>query len=302
MLSNRLWEGVASLSTGAAGTPLLDINMATSAIALFVNAFNVVGTAPFHTLTLVLAVARVFVLMRAKELRVTEDLVLAFFPWVAVAAALLVFGEVVVLPEVVLPFLDSPLAYLTAFVIGAELWLFVSTSEKSSREVAEAVAIGGVLCLAPITGATLALSGREVHPLWSLVAVLVAVSFSILLWAYIDEYHPGVTGSSGLLGLAVVFGHLLDASTTVIGIDIFGLAEQTPLSREIMEFAATLPTAPVLGQAWLFLVVKVVIAMAIVYVFSHSITDARHRAIVLGIAATAGLGPALHNLFLYAIL
>ncbi|WP_435320501.1 DUF63 family protein [Haloarchaeobius sp. TZWSO28] len=288
-------------SMGPGGTALLDASGLGSHV--LVGSFDPVLLHPFHTLALVLAVARIFVLMRAKGLYATEELVIGFFPWVAVSAALSVFGQVVVLPEQVLPFLSTPLVYLTAFVLGGHLWLYLANPEqRTPREQAESVAITGILCLAPITGATIALSGREVHPLWSLVAVLVAVSISVIIWAYVDQFHPGVTGNAGLLGFAVVFGHLLDASTTVIGIDIFGLAEQTPLSWEIMKFAATLPTADVLGMAWLFLVVKVVIALGIVYVFSHAITDARHRSIVLGMAATAGFGPALHNLFLYAIL
>ncbi|WP_267643748.1 DUF63 family protein [Haloarchaeobius amylolyticus] len=270
---------------------------------VLVGSFDPVLMHPFHTLALLLAVSRIFVLMKARNLYATEELVIGFFPWVAVAAALSVFGQVVVLPEQVIPFLSSPLVYLTAFAIGGHLWLHLAAPDRrSSREAAESVALSGILFLAPIAGATIALSGREVHPLWSLVAVLVAVSLSILIWAYVDQFHPGVTGNAGLLGFAVLLGHLLDASTTLIGIDIFGLAEQTPLSRDIMEFAATLPTADLLGMAWLFVVVKVLIALGIVYVFSHAITDARHRSIVLGIAATTGFGPALHNLFLYTIL
>jgi uncharacterized membrane protein len=205
----------------------------------------------------------------------------------------------------VLPFLTAPLVYLTAFVLGGAVWVVAADRlpADSGWTVDEVLAVSGVFCLAPITGATLSLSGREVHPFWPLVAFVVAVVATVALWRWLGRRTPPVTARTGALGVAVLFGHLLDGTTTLVGVDLLGFAEQTPLPLAILEFAGTLPTADLVGVGWLFLLVKLAVALGVVRIVGEGITERpAGEHLLLGLTAAAGLGPGLHNLFLYAIL
>ncbi|MFC4357894.1 DUF63 family protein [Halobium salinum] len=272
---------------------------------LVAGSVETVTAFPLYSLALALGAAAVVSSSRARRLDATETTVVAFLPWVAVAAALSVLGKTLVLPANVVPLLTAPLVYVTAFVLGGAVWILAADHlhPDSMWSVDEALAVVGVFMLAPITGVTLSLGGREVHPFWPVVAFLVAVVCTVAVWRWLDGNTPHVTAATGVLGAAVLFGHLLDGTTTLVGIDILGFAEQTPLSLRILEFAATLPTADLLGAGWLFLLVKLAVAVAVLWVVGEGMTDRPiYQHLLLGLTATAGLGPGLHNLFLYAIL
>jgi uncharacterized membrane protein len=100
----------------------------------------------------------------------------------------------------------------------------------------------------------------------------------------------------------VLFGHGLDGVSTAIGVDILGFGERTPASRVILDIAAELPTADTLGVGWLFLVVKLGVAAAVVALFVELVEeDPRQGYLLLALVAALGLGPGVHNLLLYAV-
>ncbi|WP_020222266.1 DUF63 family protein, partial [Halarchaeum acidiphilum] len=103
-------------------------------------------------------------------------------------------------------------------------------------------------------------------------------------------------------GALVIFGHALDAATTAVGVDALGFGEQTPLSRVIMQFAGSLPTAPVLGVGWLFIAVKLVLAVGIVLLLADYVREAPTEGyLLLAFIAAVGLGPGAHNLLLFTV-
>jgi uncharacterized membrane protein len=272
---------------------------------LVAGSVETVTTFPLYSLALVLGAAAVVSSSRARRLTARETTVVAFLPWVAVAAALSVLGKTLVLPANLVPFLTAPLVYVTAFVLGGAVWVAAADhlGPDSMWSVDEALAVVGVFLLAPITGVTLSLGGREVHPFWPIVAFLAAAVLTAVVWRALGRRAPHVTAVTGALGVAVLFGHLLDGTTTLVGIDVLGFAEQTPLSRGILEFAAAFPVADLVGVGWLFLAVKLAVALAVVRVVGEGMTEnPTHQHLLLGLTAAAGLGPGLHNLFLYAIL
>ncbi|MCO8268932.1 DUF63 family protein, partial [Haloferax sp. AB510] len=108
--------------------------------------------------------------------------------------------------------------------------------------------------------------------------------------------------AAGSLGLLAIFGHALDALSTAVGIDVLGFGERTPLSRIILEAAAALPTAEVIGVGWLFVLVKLVVAGFVVALLADYVReDPTEGALLLGLVAAVGLGPGVHNLLLFAI-
>jgi uncharacterized membrane protein len=255
-----------------------------------------------------LLVATAFVVdaLRSQDVVLTDRIALAALPWAVAAASLSVLTRNVSVPPSVSPLLSSPLAYLTTFVLGGCLCVLLSThatedTDPPDSTVPTLLARCGWLFVLPIVAVTLAVDGRQLRLLWPAAGLLVSVLMTGALWGYLSVRVPTVTARTGALGVVVLFGHLLDANTTLIGIDILGFREQTPLPQSILDVAGTLPVADRLGVGWLFLAVKAVIAVAIVHIVAVAV-DSHHRPVLLGVTAVAGLGPGVHNLVLYIVL
>ena len=59
---------------------------------------------------------------------------------------------------------------------------------------------------------------------------------------------------------------------------------------------------PVLGDGWLFLLVKLVVATAVVWLFAAYVRETPAEGfLLLGFVAAMGLGPAAHNLLLFSV-
>jgi uncharacterized membrane protein len=100
-----------------------------------------------------------------------------------------------------------------------------------------------------------------------------------------------------------VFGHALDGVSTAVGIDILGFGERSPVSQMIIEFAAGLPTAAVIGAGWLFLLIKLALAATTVVCLSSYVREEPTEGyLLLGAVAAIGLGPGAHNLLLFTII
>jgi len=70
-----------------------------------------------------------------------------------------------------------------------------------------------------------------------------------------------------------------------------------------MEFAGSLPTASTVGSGWLFVVVKLAVAVAVVVLMDDYLREEPVEAsLVLSLVVAVGLGPATNNvvLFLFA--
>jgi uncharacterized membrane protein len=126
-------------------------------------------------------------------------------------------------------------------------------------------------------------------------AVATAAVLGVLRW--LDRGR-----ATGLVGLLAVFGHALDGVSTAVGYDHLGFGEQTPLSRVLIEVGADLPAPALLGDAWLFVLVKLLVAAAVVVLFDDYVREDPGEGFpILGFVAAVGLGPGVHNVVLFAI-
>ncbi|ELY58846.1 hypothetical protein C493_06157 [Natronolimnohabitans innermongolicus JCM 12255] len=100
--------------------------------------------------------------------------------------------------------------------------------------------------------------------------------------------------------MIVVFGHTVDGVSTAIGYDVLGAGEEVPLSRLILEAGESLPTAEYIGGGWLFILVKVGLALVILGLFKEYVEERprQARTLLAGVAAL-GLGPGIHNVLLF---
>jgi len=144
-----------------------------------------------------------------------------------------------------------------------------------------------------------AVFGADFCLFWPLLSTLSAVVLTVGLWAAMRLRLSDVTEQTGWVGGLVIFGQVLDAITTLVGIDRLGFTEEVFLSRLIIESTARLPLTDLLGTTWLFVLVKCGLAVGIVTLLARTDDASRaERWLLFGITFGAGFGPALNNLSL----
>jgi uncharacterized membrane protein len=240
--------------------------------------------------------------------RVTEPVVAALAPWMVAGSGLYVLYQVGGVPPVVAPLLGSPTVYLSVAVLAGAVWTLPAAAAWPADRWAlpstpGALAVGGVLGAAAVVLAVLAVGvGRHTLELaWPTVGLAVAVVLGAAVWAGLRRVRPGVR-VTGSLGALTVLGHALDGVSTAVGYDVLGFGEQSPVSRAVLEAAAALPSVSLLGAGWLFVLLKLALAAAVVVLLAGYVREEPAEGyLLLGAVAAVGLGPGVHNLLLFAV-
>jgi uncharacterized membrane protein len=173
----------------------------------------------------------------------------------------------------------------------------VRTRAATRFATGAAISAGGLLCLPSLLGDVV-----HIHVLWPAISIFGAVALTVVVWLTIRHLSPSVSTRSGWMGVFVVFGQAVDAVSTAVGVDVLSVTEQVPLSRGVLDLAATLPTASLIGVGWLFVVLKMVLATGLVWLVAtdSEVTPLGTRLLFLG-AGLVGLLPGVRNLILYAL-
>lgn len=260
-----------------------------------------------YLLALAVAAAGAVGALYVRRPPVTAATVTALAPWMAAGGALYALYQAGVVPGRVAPFFGSPAVYVTVGVIAGLLWAAVADRPSGSWEPTGAPAVlagagGAVLAIALVFAAVVTTpNAGGGTPLLSVGILLSAVAVSAVAWVALNRLTD--VSAVGTVGVITVFGHALDGISTAVGYDLLGFGEQTPLSRLIIEAGGALPTADLLGAAWLFALVKVALGAAIVALFEEYVrSEPTEGYLLLGLIAAVGLGPGFHNLVLFAIL
>jgi len=229
---------------------------------------------------------------------VTEAVVLAFAPWMVFGAALHVLYQIAAVPASVAPLLGTPAVYVTTAILAGAVWLLARRLASAPEWRLGVVGAG----LAVATVAYTLVVGGVVRLAVPLGALVVGAGLGYGAWRVLLRLRPADAAASGLVGLLVVSAHAVDGVATAAGVDLLGFGERSPASRAIMHVAAGLPTADLLGVGWLFVVVKVAVAAAVVVLFAEYVReDPTPGYALLGLVAAVGLGPGAHNLLLFAV-
>lgn len=273
---------------------------------------------PLHLAVLLAGTAIVATLLYGIGPRVSQRTVLAMVPWMVAGATLHVFyqlGEAFLVrtyPPWAEPFFAAPAVYLTTFVGMGTVWLVASMVATQSAAAAShdvvarnlaatgsgvAITLVGLLgwqALDPAVGPI-----RIVVPVVGLVASL---ALAFVVYILVGTWRTYVIAEARHVGFLVILAHVFDGLTTTVGVDVLGTGERSYLPRRIIEFAADLPTEPYLGTGWLFLLVKIALAVLVVVLFADYVSDRPNRGNLLFAAiAVVGLGPALNNFFLFVL-
>jgi uncharacterized membrane protein len=147
------------------------------------------------------------------------------------------------------------------------------------------------------------------YPLMTVVTLGIAAVLAVGIYAAIERFKPEINAGTGRVGLVVLFGHAVDGVANVIAADWitytgFPAANvyqpKHPVNRFIISFTESVQPAAldVIGTSWPFLVVKLVAATLVVWVFDETIFEDEPRyAILLLVAILAvGLGPGTRDM------
>ena len=256
--------------------------------------------------TLVVGAAAVSVALYRRRPPVTAATVTALASWIAGGGALYALYQVGLPPEPIAPFFGSPAVYVSVGIVAGAVLAAVADRPGDTWDVNGAPALvagsGGALLGVALVAAAIGVvtGGGGTVPLVSAGILVASVGVSALAWAVLRRLRgPSPTKTVGLLA---VFGHTLDGISTAVGYDFLGFGEQTPLSRLIIEAGGALPTAELIGSAWLFTLVKIALGLVVVVLFEEYVrADPAEGYLLLGLVVAVGLGPGFHNLVLFAL-
>ncbi|GAB7009167.1 DUF63 family protein [Halorubrum trueperi] len=251
-----------------------------------------------HLVVVLLATAAVVAALRRRRPAVTDRHVLALAPWMALGSAAHVLYVVDALPPLLAPLAGSPTVYLTVGSLAGAAWL--ASAEVLPKRVPTGLAVTGAALLVPVVALALATAVSTDGAFWSGISLVATVPIAAGAWVGLTRLRPEVRITGGVGALAV-FGHALDGISTAIGTTQLGFGERTPVSRILLELGG-LPSVPVLGEGWLFLLVKLAVASLVVWLFAAYVRETPSEGyLLLGFVAAVGLGPAAHNLLLFAV-
>ncbi|MFB6184657.1 MAG: DUF63 family protein [Haloarculaceae archaeon] len=238
---------------------------------------------------------------------VTARFVVALAPWMAAGGALHALYQIGAFPPAIAPLFGAPAVYVSTFDLLAIVWLPVAFVAQVRGEPAilhryvGAVGLGVVVVLFGV-GVRQSTAVGGPHPIWPALGVLLAGMIAAVAYFLLGLWRTEAVGRTGFAGGVVVLAHVLDGVTTAIGVDVLGTGERSPLPRLVMNVAAGLPTADVLGVGWLFVVVKLAVAVAIVVLLAAYVEDEPTEGyLLLALVAAVGLGPATNNLLLFLV-
>lgn len=238
-------------------------------------------------------------LLVREQPHITAETVVGLTPWMVAGAALHALFQLEAVPEAVMPLLGTPAVYFATFVVAGAAWVIAVRGEP--ERVPQVLGVTGIIAALAITVVVIVDGGLD-GPGPPLASVVIALGLTGACWAGLKRTVPRSTTATGSAGVLVVFAHALDGASTAIGVDVLGRGERSPLSAEILDFAASLPTADAIGAGWLFVLVKLGLAMAIVHLFAEYVReDPRQAFVLLALIIAVGLGPGSQNVLLFAV-
>lgn len=259
-----------------------------------------------YVVPLLIAFLGVAALLWAIQPPTTDWTVVSFAPWMAIGSVLFLLDGLGAYPAIVAPLFGPVTVYVTTAVFAGFVWILMTfiAGIRKGFDIYYGVGVfgGGVALMLVVFLFLAGINAETFNPLFPVFGTIVAALVTALAWVALSLTYTDVARYTGRTGAFVVFAHSLDAVSTAFGYDLLGAGERTPLSRLILEFSASLPTAEYVGAGWLFVLVKVVLALVIVAAFREYLEESPRRArLVLALVAAVGFGPGVYNLLQFTL-
>ncbi|MFC6955297.1 DUF63 family protein [Halorubellus litoreus] len=259
-----------------------------------------------YVVPLLLAFFGVAALLWAIQPPTTDWTVVSFAPWMAIGSVLFLLDGLEAYPAIVAPLFGPVTVYVTTAIFAGFVWILMTfiAGIRKGFDIYYGVGVfgGGVALMLVVFLFLTGINAQTFNPVYPVFGTIVAALVTALAWVLLSLTYTDVARYTGRTGAFVVFAHSLDGVSTALGYDLLGAGERTPLSRVILEFSGSLPTAQYVGAGWLFVVVKVVLALVIVAAFREYLEESPRRArLVLAFVAAVGFGPGVYNLLQFTL-
>ena len=141
-----------------------------------------------------------------------------------------------------------------------------------------------------------------------ILTLVIASALAYGIYRLVDVVAPSVNEGTRTIGLVVLWGHAIDGVANVIASDWavalglpFNYSAKHPANRIIIDITqSVLPgsIATVIGTSWPFLLVKLVVATVVVWVFDRGIFEesTRYALLLLTAIVAVGLGPGTRDM------
>jgi uncharacterized membrane protein len=274
-----------------------------------------------YALTMLLALLGVVFLLRRLDVGRDRELLYALFPFMLFGGALRVVEDAfdgLSAADAAISFpwntlIISPVIYFTMFAITlaallGSIWLRNSGVTDSYRS--PLAGVGTALLAASVGYLTSLAFTTEFVDFFPQITVIVLVASTLtawLTWEAVERYAPEVNRGTHRMGLVVIWAHAVDGVANVVGIDWAkelglpaDLVPKHPVNRALIRVGEQFPEAvqQFLGTAWPFLVVKIVAAIFVVWVFDEQIFEEspRYAILLLVTIVAVGLGPGTRDM------
>jgi uncharacterized membrane protein len=209
----------------------------------------------------------------------------------------------------------SPVIYFTVFFVTLGAVVVTVSLERRGLvdDYQRPLFVLGLAVLGVTLGylAVLAVTGTNAVTFYPQVLAIVLVGATLaalVTWRLVERFAPEVNAGTGLIGLVVIWGHAVDGVANVVGLDWMtaigagpNLVPKHPVNQFVVDVtASTLPPSvlALTGDAWPFLLVKLVAATFVVWVFEESVFEEspRYTMLLLVAVLAVGLGPGTRDM------
>lgn len=285
--------------------------------------YTTVSTVSYVVILLAMLIGVVFLLRRldiGRELRFFY----ALFPFMLLGGALRTVedsgiaamraGVDPLIPFPVSALLISPFIYFTVF--GITLACVLAAYSLADRGVVDDYArplfAMGAVALAASFGYLSYLSAVTdyvaFYPIVLALTLGLSTAATAVTWVLATRYVPDIRKGTGVAGIVIIWGHAVDGVANVVGLDWMtaigagpNLVPKHPVNQFVVDFtASTLPASvlAVTGDAWPFLLVKLVAATFVIWVFEEGVFEEspRYTMLLLVAVLAVGLGPGTRDM------
>ena len=261
-----------------------------------------------YAVTLVVALSGLVFMLRALRIGDTVDFFYALVPFFLFGGAFRVVEDADnALAATLFPYpwdtlVISPIIYFTVFFLTlGSLAVGVGYARQTTTNYRRPVAVLGSVILLGTLGFLGSLAFGDSGPVTfypQVLGVMVAGTLAAtgLTWVVTQRFVPAVHAGTGRAGLVVIAAHALDGVANVVGLDYMtvlgagpNLVPKHPVNQFVVDTA---------GAAWPFLLLKLVAAVLVLYVFDDKLFEESPRyGVLLLIAVTAvGMGPGTRDM------
>lgn len=286
--------------------------------------YTVISTITY-ILILVFMLAGVYLLLNRFDLTPYDKFLYALVPFMLFGGALRTVEDAFVAaqragetPAIEFPasaLLISPFIYFTVFLI-ALLSLVVAKWLASSGRTETfyyPLAAAGTGWLAISVGylfyLSLANEWSTLYPSILIITLGLATLFSVGAYYGVERFKPSINAGTGLIGLVVIWGHAVDGVANVLANDwthLWGLGDygaKHPFNQFVMDTTSAIQGGETIagvhvGDAWPFLIVKIIVPVLILAVFDEDFMEEspRYAIMLLGAIVAVGLGPGTRDM------